>query len=289
MPEIPLSDSPRHSRLLPLGVAVETLATARPSAGTLERARELAERVKDGDRDEAVAELARHAASIEARPPALMLVLDALLDSLLPQGDSVSVYAGRLFYCLHLQERPDPRPVAAESQDLLRDNARDAISASFRHGGASSLEETLKQGLERGVLEALWREGASATVERGLGWLTETWLAPYALDYAAEQSGVELDPLNEEDVYRALAGHAKLIEDEQEMQLLHVQMVKRSVVPRLLARRWPLLLEAAEELLAQEPLLASSRQDFADITAEARRLRDEAEARAAAKTTVAKP
>jgi hypothetical protein len=273
MPEIPLSDGPRSGRILPIGIAVETLAAPRPAAQTLARARELAEAVHRGERDEALLELVRHSGSLVERPPALELVLEAVMDELLPDADDVAKYSGRLLYCLRVQEAPTPSKLSSSHRRELAEGARGALCDSLRNG-AETVDEAVFGGLSRGVLEIIWAEATDAVLALGAGWLHDVWLTPHRYDYVFQQASIELEMPSRSTILEAISSYPSLIDgDGDKMQLLYVQMVKHHVLPQLLARRWPEAVVAAEQLM-QDDRMFQTLQDFFDITSEARRLLD---------------
>jgi hypothetical protein len=238
----------------------------------MERAHELADDVRRGDLEEALQELVKYGGMLPSRPPALEIVYQAVLEVMLPEQAEIDLHAGRLFYCLKLQ--PQPAPVAVGiHRARLDEESRETLVASFRHG-ASSLDTAVQRGLAQGILETLWREAAEEVRLRGVDWILESWLAPTRFDHVFERSGLEIGMPSLDELVYACSGYPKLIPaDPDELKMLNVQMVKRYVLPRLLARRWPEAVAAAEHLVLEEPLL-KNRQDFHDALVEARKLID---------------
>jgi hypothetical protein len=274
MPNIPLSLAPRGTpRILPLGVAKESLAAPAPNRSTLARARELASEIEQGDWTEALAALARHKHALTARLPALDIIVTTAVSHLRLSGDPLRDYTGRLLYVLGVARSiPDGREFPLDPE-RVGETTRRALVSSFTGSTGADREAAAKLSTAKGAAWAVSEAAARYVSNQDVEFVRERWLTPYRYDYVFQESGLELNVPSETTLAAAFAGFDKPIETDDEAEFLHLQVLKGSIVPRMLAAAWPEAIEAAERLVKHEPLLAH-RQDFADILVEARRLLD---------------
>lgn len=276
MDNTPLSSHPRSLKRFPKGLVEDSLAAREPSMEALRRAQAIIDNIKLGDTESAITELVCLRLSLAKKPPALMAILEALIDHLSPPDGEVAKYTGLIFYAYRIAESPAPTTPTEKTKEALHCRLLEMIVESSA-GERENLLERLSQEILGGLLQTVQKEIAEIISTSDTDWIITNWLEPYGYDYIFTSAEIPVSVPSKEGLLTAFSYHDRLPEDENEFRLLRGQLVKQLFLPHLLVSTWPNAILAAERLFADDSSFAM-RQDLVDITVEARKLLDERQA-----------